>query len=36
MAMDLYEKQPLKATGVSGSDIKRLERLKLKASQDGE
>jgi len=28
MAMDLYEKQPLKATGVSGKDIKRLERLK--------
>ena len=34
--MDLYKNQPLKASDVSGKDIKRLERLKRKANASGE
>ena len=33
MAMDLYQSQPLKASDLSGKDIKRLERLKRKANE---
>ena len=34
VAMDLYKNQPLKASELSGKDIKRLERLKKKATED--
>ena len=36
LAMDLYKNQPLKASDLSGKDIKRLERLKKKATEDGQ
>lgn len=34
VAMDLYNSQPLKASELSGKDIKRLERLKKKATEE--